>query len=310
MAYTYIDISNRILNAIGEVPFSDATEFSNDTGFHTHVKNSVNFAIADIYAEEDNEWAFQKTDETQVLTIGISDYSINSNAANVDWGSFYIDKVFGDESDFTSVTADSGTKTFTIGGGSFTDEGFAVGMKVQWGNLESNTGSDLTINTLTDTVMTVDEAVTTISSADTNFTVANAFEGPNSVKLTNLALSTYRDNYKVNALNADDSDSFTKPDFVVRNTDNSYTLGPIKPNRTYLVKYVYFTQFTELSANDDAPSVPQRYEQVIIDGALKYAHDFRDNEELSRKFEERFDKGINKMRRNLIPQATEMRFVP
>lgn len=309
MAYDFISISNRALQAVNEDIFADSTEFSAAIGFHQFVKDAVNRTISDILNEEDNTWQFQRTEATQVLTIGTQDYAINSSAANVDYNSFFIDKIFGDETDFTSVTADSGTKTFTITSGSFITKGFEVGMKVQWSNLESNTDTDLTINTLTALVMTVDESVTTISSADTDFEVTNAFDTPDAVKLALIGFDNYRDNLKMDAQNATNSDTFTKPSFVVRNFDNSLTFGPLKPDATYLVKYFYFTKFVELTATTDAPTIPARYENVIFNGVMRRINEFRDNEELSRKFDSQYIDGVNKMRRNLIPQPESMRVV-
>jgi hypothetical protein len=309
MAYDFLGISNKILQALNEVPFADATEFGAATGFHQHIKDSVNYALADIHNEEDNEWEFQVTEGTQVVTIGTQGYSIAAGAASVDWDSFYIDLVQGSETEFTSITADSGAKTFTIAGGSWLTQGFAVGMKVEFTDLSesANNGTIFTINTLTATVMTVDEAVTTISSGDTNFTVKNAFQSPDARPLDLMSLDTYRKTRKHNDLNNIVSTSYEKPTHVVRLSDNDYLITG-KPDRTYLIKYDYFAALTLLSAATDAPTIPVRYEQVIIDRALMYANDFRDNLEQSQLMEKRSTDGVNDMRRNLIPQPLTMRF--
>jgi hypothetical protein len=309
MAYDYLGISNKVLRSFGEVVFADATEFTNATGFHQVIKDGVNEVLAEIYMAEDNEWPFQHTETTQVLTIGDETYTIPSDAAAVDWDSFYIDKVYGDEDDFTSVTADSGTKTFTIAGGSFVTAGFATGMKVRWGDVTDNSDSDVTINTLTATVMTVDETVTDVLSADTSFSVTNAFTSPDSKKLVLIDIDTYRNNYLPTAKNVKETASYAKPVFIARNSDNSYILGPSKPNATYLVRYDYFQELTELSASTDVPDIPERYEKVILDGVKAIGNAFRDNVELEARFEKRFQDGINTMRRNLIPQTDSLRYI-
>jgi len=310
MAYDYIGISNKVLQAFNEVTFADATEFTAATGFQKYIKEAVNEILSEIHSREDNEWPFQLTATTQVVTVGTTDYSTPADRSNVDWDSFFIDKVFADETDFTSVTADSGTKTFTIAGGSFITEGFAVGMKVRWTDLSANTDADVTINTLTATVMTVDETVTTITTPDTEFTVTNAFNAPDARKLALMNRDTYRNNYLENARNVREPESFGKPDAIVRNTDNTFTTSPLKPDQTYLIRYEYFDSFTELSAATDVPTIPQRYEKIILDGTKKKGNEFRDNVELAAFFENMFDDGINQMRRNLIPQSDTMRYEP
>ena len=294
---------------MNEVTFADATEFGNATGFHQHVKESINWALADIYNEEDNQWEWQTTEATKVLTIGTSGYTIESTAAAVDWDSFYIDLVQGSEAEFTSITADSGAKTFTVTGGSWIDQGFAVGMKIEFRDLSesANNSTVFTINTVTATVITVDESVTTISSADTDFTVKNAYQTPDAQPLDLMSLDTYRKFHKTNDLNNVTTGSYGKPTHVVRLSDNEYIITP-KPDRTYLVKHDYFAALTLLSASTDVPVIPVRYEQVIADRALMYCNDFRDNTAEAEKMAKRSEDGVNDMRRNLIPQPLTMRF--
>lgn len=92
MAYTWYSVTNSILNEMGEVQFSSVSDFDNATGLHQYIKDKVNDVIFEIYNEEDNEWDFAKTLFTQVLTIGDRDYDVDSQAAWVDWDSFYIDR--------------------------------------------------------------------------------------------------------------------------------------------------------------------------------------------------------------------------
>ncbi len=95
--YTFLGLCNDILEALNEVPLSAST-FAGASGFHKHVKNSVNAAIEDIYNEEDNEWPWQVTEGTinstgtGKLIAGTSEYDINSDAIWVNWDSFYIDR--------------------------------------------------------------------------------------------------------------------------------------------------------------------------------------------------------------------------
>ncbi len=303
MTLNYYDLSNNVLRALNEVTFDSVAEFNSASGFHQHAKEAVNWAIARIYNEEDNEWSWQVTEDTQVLTIGTNSYSINSNAANVDWDSFYIDNIKGTEADFTSVTADNATSTFTIAAGSFITQGFAVGMKVTWSNLsESANNGVFTINTLTATVMTVDETVTDMT-ADTDFEVVNAASSPAARKLDLLNYDSYRRYYLAAAKNADTTNEYTVPTFITRNSENGFIVGPSKPDDTYAVKYDYFALYSPMSASTDTTTVPDRYEQIIIDGALVFCYEFRGDIDLRQITNKRFNDGIDRMRRNLIPIA-------
>jgi hypothetical protein len=90
MAYDYIGLSNEVLKAIGEETFADSTEFGAAVGLHNYVKCAVNYSIKDIYNQEQNEWSFAKTTDTITLVAGTLEYSTNSNAASIDWDSFFI----------------------------------------------------------------------------------------------------------------------------------------------------------------------------------------------------------------------------
>jgi hypothetical protein len=77
-------------------------------------------------------------------------------------------------SDFTSVTSDSGTKTFTFASGNPITEGFRVGDVIRWTGLAAtaNNSRNMRITALTSTAITVAESITTDASPDSSFTVA------------------------------------------------------------------------------------------------------------------------------------------
>jgi hypothetical protein len=107
--------------------------------------------------------------------------------------------------------------------------------------------------------------------------------------------------------NADATAEYSIPDAVFR-PQGSLKFGVTpKPNAAFVIKYDYWVVPTALSAYTDTTTVPDTYEQVIIDGATSYGYDFRDNIEGATKYGERFKDGINKMRRILIPQTVRMR---
>ena len=312
MAFDYIGLSNEVLRAFNEVPFTDATAFSAAVGSDQFVKDSINNVLADIYNEGGHKWSWQHTQGTQVLTVGTTAYSAPSGTRSTDFNSFYIDKVYGDEDDFTSVTANSGAKTFTIAAGSCITAGFAVGMVVQWGDLSEadNNDTDFTINTITATVMTVDETVTTISSADTAFCVTNAAGTPDFQKLSTIPKDVYNQFHLDKVSNAKETSNYTKPWFVVRELDNSYIFGPIKPDKTYLVKFDYYAGLTKLSASTDVPAIPEIYETVILDGVKQRVAEFRENDTMTANYKQLYKTGVDQMVLDLIPTADTLRYGP
>ena len=306
MAYNYQGIVNKVLGSFNEVKFSSSTEFDNAAGFQLDMKEALNDILIEIYNHYDQEWPFQRAQTTSVTTIGITGYTPPANTGKVDWDSFYIDTVVGNQDNFTSVTADASGKTFTITAGSFITQGFEVGMQVRWTGVDNNSSTDVTINTLTATVMTVDETV--VDATATTFKVQNAFPNFNALKLGWMPIDTYRNNYLPQARNQTETTSHQRPAFVVRDTNNDFILGPGKPDKTYLVKFDYFVAMTLLAASTDIPDIPERYEYVILAGMKRRGNEFRDNVELASMFNKQFKSGLADMRRDLIPFSNTLRF--
>lgn len=106
------------------------------------------------------------------------------------------------------------------------------------------------------------------------------------------------------------TDSFGRPDSVIRLTDNSYTVSTV-PDLAYTVAFDYFKKPVDLVDYDDVPEIPADYEQVIVDYALHYAYMFRDNPEeatVAQQALNRYKDGLHMMRRQLIPSIPYMRF--
>ena len=56
------------------------------------------------------------------------------------------------------------------------------------------------------------------------------------------------------------------PIYVFRTPDNNYGLFPY-PDKAYELKYDAYVKPTALSAATDAPTIPEQFRQVIVDGA-------------------------------------------
>ncbi len=96
------------------------------------------------------------------------------------------------------------------------------------------------------------------------------------------------------------------PKFVFRTPDNNFGLYPY-PDKTYTLKYEYFSKPTLLSAATDVPTVPDQYRQVIADGATAYAYQYRGEAQQYGINFARFEDGIKHMQTILLNRADYVR---
>jgi hypothetical protein len=100
--------------------------------------------------------------------------------------------------------------------------------------------------------------------------------------------------------------SYIMPHRVFYNSNSKFGVSSI-PDRAYTVEYDYFQIPTDLDLYTDTPTVPERYDEVILEGAMYYAYMFRDNTEQAAVSQQNFKKGIQRMRADLIDKNTYMR---
>jgi hypothetical protein len=96
------------------------------------------------------------------------------------------------------------------------------------------------------------------------------------------------------------------PRFVFRTPDNNFGLYPY-PDKAYVLKYEYFSKPTLLTAATDAPTVPDQYRQVIVDGATAYAYQYRGEAQQYGINFARFEEGIKHMQTILLNRADYVR---
>lgn len=297
MTYNYLYLVNRLCHKLGEVELTSST-FANADGVYNDFKESVNAAILDIYQEEDNVWPFAWVKTTFLTTIGTQNYSKPAAAVAVDWDSFYIKKA---SQTPDSITTSSTTATVTVSAGH-----------------PHQTGDNIFITGATQTGYNGNVTVTVLSSTQFTYTVASGTVSPATGTIliypqytTGKLRKIDRDAYEEEGYLATDGEAiqvgqYSKPSIIVRNRDNSFTLTGV-PDRIYTIAYEYYTSPTDLSAYSDVPVIPERYKQVIVDGAMYHAYLFRDNIEEAAAALDKYTKGVNRMRRVEIPQPDFMR---
>lgn len=84
------------------------------------------------------------------------------------------------------------------------------------------------------------------------------------------------------------------PEYVFRTPDNNYGLFPY-PDKAYTLKYDAFVKPTALSAATDAPTIPEQFRQVIVDGATAYGYQYRGEAQQYGINFSRFEMGIKHM---------------
>jgi hypothetical protein len=88
-------------------------------------------------------------------------------------------------------------------------------------------------------------------------------------------------------------------------TDSSKSVVPA-PDQAYEIAYEYYRIPVDLVSATDVPSIPERFKQVILDGAMYHAYMFRSNEQAATLAKTKFDEGIKKMRILLINRYVYM----
>lgn len=89
------------------------------------------------------------------------------------------------------------------------------------------------------------------------------------------------------------------PQRVYQTQEAKFGITPL-PDNTYQIEYRYWSFPADLSAFDDTCIVPDRFNTVVIDGAMMYIMRFRSNDQSGQIHEQKFKDGINNMRRLLL----------
>ena len=72
------------------------------------------------------------------------------------------------------------------------------------------------------------------------------------------------------------------------------------PDAAYEVEYIYWSFPSDLTNFNDTSVIPDRFNHVIIDGAMMFMMRFRSNEQSAAMHQNNFDQGIKQMRRVLV----------
>lgn len=115
---------------------------------------------------------------------------------------------------------------------------------------------------------------------------------------TALRLVDY-DYYIKNLRASDDASGNGVPEYVYKTREGKFGVSP-PPNGAYDIEYRYWAFPADLSVATDVCVIPERFKHVIIDGAMMYMMRFRSNEQSAQIHAQKFEDGIDNMRRVLV----------
>ena len=285
MSGTYLSLTNNTLARLNEVQLT-SSNFSAARGIQIQAQNAVNEAIRYVNQKEYN-FPFNHATETKTLTAGTVRYSLPTSTKHVDYNTFRIVK---DEDLATSggklsilqyndyinqfVTQEDEINTTTLDG-TLSDSATTI-------NVASTTGFDST-----GTLHIGNEEVTYTGTSSTTFTGVS--RGANSTTASEHS----------SGVQVAQFDQGGVPRNVVRSPDNGYLLQPY-PNKSYSIKFDYYTFPTDLSAQDDTTSIPARFDAVIVDGATAFVYQYRGETAQYQLNFARFEQGIKNMQSLLV----------
>ena len=282
---TFLALTNSVIARLNEVALT-SSNFSNARGIQVQAQNAVNESIRYINQREFNS-PFNHSTKTETLAPGSVRYSIPTDAKTVDYNTFRIVK----DQDLATAGNALSILQYNEYVDKFIDQEDEIVTTTLAEALDaSETEIDLTSSTGFDSAGTIfiENEQITYTGISTN-TLTGCTRGANST-----TAATHDNGTQVAQF-----DSGGIPTHVVRTLDNNYLLYPF-PDKTYALKYDYFTFASDLSAHGDTPTIPDRFSPVIVDGATAFVYQYRGETSQYQLNFARFEQGIKNMQSLLV----------
>ena len=297
MAETYLTLTNKVIARLNEVSLTSTT-FSSARGIQVQCQNAVNESIRFINQREFN-YPFNHATETKTLTAGVVRYSLPTSTKTVDYNTFRIVK-----------DSDLGNGGYKLG---ILDYNDYINRVV---NQEDEISTTTTSTTHTDSVTTITVSSTSGFDSAGTIVIANesiTYTGTTSTTFTGCtrgAASTTAASI-ASGVTVAQFDNGGVPEYVVRTPDNNYLLYPF-PNKSYVIKFDYYTFPSDLSAHGDTTTIPDRFAPVIVDGATAFVYQYRGETQQYQLNMQRFEQGIKNMQTLLVNKFSYLRstFIP
>ena len=285
MSGTFLNLTNKVLARLNEVQLTSSS-FATARGIQVQAKNAVNEATRYINQREFN-YPFNHSTETKNLTAGVVRYSIPTSAKTVDYHTFRIVK-----------DSDLGNSGYRLSQLDYNE--YINSVSDQEDEIKSTTLD----GALTDSATTITVASTTDFASS-----GTLFIGNEQITYTGTTSTTFTGATRgANSTTAIAHDSGTTvaqfdqggvPEHVIRTPDNNYLLYPF-PNKSYSIKFDFFTFPSDMSAVTDTTSIPERFDAVIVDGATAFVYQYRGETAQYQLNFQRFEQGIKNMQTLLV----------
>ena len=297
MSGTYLSLTNSVIARLNEVQLTSAN-FSSARGIQVQAQNAVNESVRYINQREFN-YPFNHATETKTLTAGVVRYSLPTSTKTVDYNTFRIVK----DSDLGNSGGRLAILDYNDYVNSYITQEDEINSTTAAEAIDaSETEIDLTSATGFDSSGTVfiDNEEITYTGISTN-TLTGCTRGANST-----TAASHDNGVTVT--------QFTRgglPRYIVRSKDNNYLLFPF-PDKSYSLKFDYYTFPSDLSAHDDTTSIPARFDPVIIDGATAFVYQYRGETQQYQLNFARLEQGIKNMQTLLVNKFDYVRstFIP
>ena len=92
---------------------------------------------------------------------------------------------------------------------------------------------------------------------------------------------------------------YSLPTIAYQTQDMKFGITPL-PDAVYEVEYRYWSYPSDLISYDDVCIIPDRFNTVVVDGAVMYLMRFRANEQSAALHQQKFEDGMDNMRRLLL----------
>ena len=297
MAETYLTLTNKVIARLNEVALTSST-FSSARGIQVQCQNAVNESIRFINQREFN-YPFNHATASKTLTAGVVRYSLPTSTKTVDYNTFRLVK--------DSDLGNSGYKLGLLDYNDYINRVINQEDEISTNNLNgslNDSATTITVNSTTGfdstgTLYIGNEQVTYTGTTSTTFTGC-----------TRGASSTTAASHSDDVVVAQ-FDRGGVPEYVVRTPDNNYLMYPF-PNKSYAIKFDYYTYPSDLSAHGSTTTIPDRFAPVIVDGATAFVYQYRGETQQYQLNMQRFEQGIKNMQTLLVNKFSYLRstFIP
>lgn len=286
-------------------------------GFDQFSKDAINYAYHDILNAE-MEWPFLHRSATIETTPGVQFYTLtpivpagmNADIKTIDWDSFFItpNETITTINNETQIISSISPYSVSVSGLTSWETDLGVKYTLSSIALDPVTG-DPTVGQYTivqgvyyfnsaDAGVSVDVSYTTVTQVSQAVII-------NAIKLPYIDYDYWRTNYLASDYNAL-TKNFQQPSYVFKpQTYAEIGFTPV-PNAIYNIICEYWLDGLDLVATSDTTLLPDRFSQIIIDGAQKYCFEFREDPQQAGMADARFKAGIARMRIELINRDNTM----